>query len=303
MPEPGETAAQPELGGRLACEAPGGEKSFTFVAALRPFSLVVALVSCSLGLWLAAPQNGPETALAVAVMFGGLLLQSGVNLINDRADLASMAADTSGFEVARRQINRNFRAGLACFAAAAAIGIGIALHSGPMIVLIGLVGLFGAWSYTQPPFNYKHRGLGVAFVFLLMGVLMVQGAYVAVSGEFSFTVMLHSLPVSCLVSLLLLSNELRDYEKDRAQGVGTLSVVIGFGNATRLYWSLIAAAYALSAMLVTLGELPPSPWLLLPLPLLPLLARYLQAADRRPLTPWSGRFLLLFGVGYLLSLG
>jgi 1,4-dihydroxy-2-naphthoate polyprenyltransferase len=172
-----------------------------------------------------------------------------------------------------------------------------------MVAVVGLVGLLGAWGYTQKPLNYKHRGLGVAFVFLLMGVLMVQGSYLTVSGELSSSAILHSLPLSCLISLLLLSNELRDYEKDLAQGIGTLAVGIGFASASRLYWGLIVAAYAISGMLISAGKLPPSPWLLLPLPLLPLLARYQQSADRRPLTPWTGRFLLLFGVGYMLALG
>ena len=132
---------------------------------------------------------------------------------------------------------------------------------------------------------------------------MVQGSYLAVSGEFSLVVVLHSLPVSCLVSLLLLSNELRDYARDEAQGVRTLSVIIGFANAARLYWLLIAAAYAITGISILGAALPMSPWLLLPLPLLPLLARHLRAAERRPLTPWTGRFLLLFGVGYMLALG
>ena len=278
-------------------------KSFAFIAALRPFSLVVALVSCGLGVRLAAPLQGVETVLAAAVMLSGLLLQCGVNLINDRADLRLLPAQADGPAEPRRQIERNFRAGLGSFALASAIGIGIALHTGPAVAAIGLLGLFGAWAYTQEPFNYKRRGLGVVFVFLLMGLLMVQGSYLAVSGEFSAVVMLHSLPVSCLVSLLLLSNELRDYDRDSAQAVRTLSVTIGFASAARLYWLLIGAAYAIAGMSILGGALPMSPWLLLPLPLSPLLARHLRAAERRPLTPWTGRFLLLFGVGYMLALG
>ena len=105
------------------------------------------------------------------------------------------------------------------------------------------------------------------------------------------------------MSLLLLSNEIRDLEKDAARGMKTLSVKIGYNRAVGLYWLLIAAAYGISALLVMAGELALSPWLLLPLPLLPLLKRYLSADDdRAPLTPWTGRFLLLFGVGYALAL-
>ncbi len=290
------------LGG-VGAIAAAEDKSFSLVTALRPFSLVVALVSCGLGIQLAGPQGSVEISLAVAVMLSGLLLQCGVNLINDRADLVFLRPATPRLARARRQIETNFRAGIACFVIAAAIGLGIAWVSGIAVLALGFVGVFGAYAYTQEPFNYKRRGLGVVFVFVLMGVLMVQGAYLAISGEFSLKVLWHSLPLSCMVSLLLLSNELRDYEKDSARGIRTLSVAIGFDNAVRLYWMLIAAVCLLTGLAIAAGELSPSPWLLLPLPLLPLLRYYLAASDRRPLTPWSGRLLLLFGLGYALALG
>lgn len=281
-------------------QADCGIKPYTFIAALRPFSLVVAFVSCGLGIVLAQPGSNTEIGLATAVMLGGLLLQCGVNLINDREDLAFLRGND--FTWKRRQIERNFRLGLLSFAVAAVIGLGIAWFSGYAVPVIGLLGVMGAFAYAQEPFYYKRRGLGLVFVFLLMGVLMVQGAYVALTGELSPTVLLHSLPVSALISLLLLGNELRDLEKDAARGLTTLAVKLGYVNAVRLYWMLIAACYLVSGLLIIAGALPPSLWLLLPLPLLPMLRRCLAAEDRTPLTPWSGRFLLLFGIGYAMAL-
>ncbi|MDJ0778883.1 MAG: prenyltransferase [Gammaproteobacteria bacterium] len=275
-------------------------KSYTFMAALRPFSLVVAFVSCGLGIVLALPLDSAGLLLASAVMLGGLLLQCGVNLINDREDLGFLHG--KGFDAIRRQVERNFHLGLLSFAVAGAIGVGIASYSGYAVLVIGFVGVLGAFAYTHEPFNYKRRGLGVVCVFVLMGVLMVQGSYIAITGELSLSVLLHSLPVSALVSLLLLGNELRDLEKDAARGVKTLSVALGYERAVRLYWLLLGGTYLVSGLLIAAGELPLSPWLLLPLPLLPLLRYYLAAHDRTPLTPWTGRFLLLFGVGYTLAL-
>lgn len=278
------------------------QKSFEFWAALRPFSLVVALVSCGLGVRLAEPQDVLHVALAGAVMVTGLLLQCGVNLINDRADLRLLSGSAQEVDSARRHIQSNFRTGLLCFAIAAVIGAAIAVLHETRVLAIGLIGVAGAYAYTQEPFNYKRLGLGVVFVFVLMGVLMMQGAYLAVRSEFALHVVWHSLPVSCLVSLLLLSNELRDYEQDARQGVRTLTVRIGFARAQRLYWALVVAAFALSAVLFWHGELPNVYWLLLPIPLLVVLAHYLRSRDRGPLTPWTGRFLLLFGIGYGLAL-
>ena len=275
-------------------------KSYSFAAALRPFSLVVAFASCGLGIVLAVPHVAVEISLALAVMVGGLLLQSGVNLINDYEDLDLLPGER--FATVRQQIKRNFRLGLLSFAVAALLGLGISWYSSYLVLVIGLIGVLGAFAYTHEPVNLKRRGLGLLCVFLLMGVLMMQGAYIAVSGEYSLPVVLHSLPLGALVSLLLLGNELRDLEKDTARGVRTLSVKLGYRRAVSLYWLLILGAYLASGVLIIIGELPASPWLLLPLLLLPLLQHYLKADDRTALTPWTGRFLLLFGLGYALAL-
>ncbi len=275
-------------------------KSYAFVAALRPFSLVVAFASCGLAIVLAQPQASTEITVALAVMLGGMLLQCGVNLINDHEDLDFLSEEH--FVEIRQQIKRNFRFGLLSFVIAAAIGFALSWYSSYLVLIIGTLGVLGAFAYTHEPVNLKRRGLGLVFVFLLMGVLMMQGAYVAVTGELSLSVMLHSLPLSALISLLLLGNEIRDLERDAEKGVKTLSVKLGYRGSVLFYWLLILAAYLLTGFMIFIGELPASPWLLLPLPLLPLLQRYLSAFDRTPLTPWSGRFLFLFGLGYALAL-
>ncbi|KAG1654020.1 putative sodium-dependent transporter YocS [Nymphon striatum] len=76
-------------------------------------------------------------------------------------------------------------------------------------------------------------------IMLIPVILFVLGAYLAMSGHFSAQVLLHSIPISILISLLLLSNELRDWESDKSKDVGTLTVRIGYQNAVRLYWFLI----------------------------------------------------------------
>ncbi|MEW8309686.1 MAG: hypothetical protein G8D88_21385, partial [gamma proteobacterium symbiont of Ctena orbiculata] len=66
---------------------------YTFVGALRPFSLVVAVATCGLGISLALIDNADEHWLAWLVLLTGLLLQIAVNLVNDAPDLVNSELD------------------------------------------------------------------------------------------------------------------------------------------------------------------------------------------------------------------
>ena len=275
---------------------------YRLLVALRPFSLVVALVSCALGILIAWRDGYQDVWVGVLVMTGGVLAQAGINLINDVEDIASLAEHPDRAGVLA-MIRRNQWVGIACFSGAAAIALYLIWLRGWALFWVVLFSGIAALSYNMGPFSFKHCGLALIQVFVLMGVVMVQGAYLAMSGHFSLLALMHSLPVSLLVSLLLLSNELRDWENDSRNGIGTLTVRIGYRNSMRLYWLLILTAYLLSLALALSGQLGQVLWLLLPLPLLIPIHRYLRAAQRRELTPLTGRFFFLFGLGYMLALG
>lgn len=274
---------------------------YHLLRALRPFSFAVALLACGTGCllaWLWAEATAFNIVLAMA---GGVLLQAGVNLINDHADLQDIPHLNSG---EKRAIRRNFRLGLVFFALAALVGFWFVYQVGSGFFWLCLVGLAGALGYTLKPVNYKARGLGVVLVFWLMGVLMVSGCYLAVAGHYHWQVLPVSLPISLLVALLLLSNEIRDFEADKTAGIATLTVKKGQLFSCWLF-KMLGLATALTLLGLALWY--QSFWLLLPqlalvaiVRLLPLLKA--PAAARRSLPPNVGRILLVFGVLYNLAL-
>ncbi|MBV1787261.1 prenyltransferase [Marinobacterium sp. D7] len=278
-------------------------KKYTFLHALRPFSFGVALTTCLIGIT-AAWQDGVLVPLnAVLVLIGGLLLQSGVNLINDYADIGQLRAQ-QGCEEAIAAVLRHFRVGLLCFLLATPIGLYLVVDRSLALLLLFLLGLAGALGYTLNPINYKARGLAVALVFWLMGVFMVVGSYIAVGGELNRAILAQSVPISLLVSLLLLSNELRDYESDRAQGLRTLTVRAGYARARQLYWLLLASTLMATAALWLVGLLA-TPWpLLITLPFMYRPLRYLDnpPEQRRPLTPATGQLVMVFGLLFCVAL-
>ncbi|MCU7933168.1 MAG: prenyltransferase [Candidatus Thiodiazotropha sp. (ex Codakia rugifera)] len=273
---------------------------YTFLGAMRPFSLVVAIATCGLGISLALIDHGEDGWLAWLVLIAGLLLQVAVNLINDYPDLENATLDLA----TQRSIRRNAKIGWAVMLLAIAIGLYMVSIRGYPLLLLGLVGVAGAWGYTGGKVNYKQRGLGIILVFLLMGVLLIGGSYYVLTGRYTMEVFWLSLPFSLLSSLLLLSNELRDYESDRDAGIRTLIVRIGYDSGVRLYYLLVSLVYLICALLFWSGMLPGLLMLLVTSVALigPISQLKSSPAQRIKLTTLTGRFYLLFGAAYLATL-
>ena len=273
------------------------QDKYSLKRALRPFSFPVALITCLVGIVSAVGLPVFDYGVALLILLGALVLQAGVNLINDYADL-KLLQDQS----ARQKVVRNFRLGLACFLLATAIGIGLISVAGLELLILLLIGLAGGLGYTVEPINFKRRGLAVVLVFWLMGVLMVCGSYFILAGELNWSVFYRSIPVSLVSSILLLANEIRDAESDAEAGIRTLTVRIGLRAAKRLYIILLLLVAVVSLWLWLTGILS-GLWWLMSLPLIYLLYKQqLSEKGRATLPPASGRFFMVFGLLYCLSL-
>lgn len=273
---------------------------YNFWGALRLFSLAVAVISCGLGIRLGWDSSDPQILLAILLLLGGVLAQAGINLVNDSEDLHQPRTREVS-EAARQKIIHNQRLGWLAFTLASLIALYlVSIRGWPLLLTIVLSGLL-ALNYHAGPLNFKRNGIAIIQVFLLMGLIMIQASYFTMTGQFSLRVLWLSLPVSLLISLLLLSNEIRDHDSDQQDQTRTLTVRIGLAAACKLYWVLIAAAFSFTLAFAALGWLQAGRliWLLPAVLFLPLLYRHLYAADRSRLTPLSGRFFLLFGLAFL----
>ncbi len=273
---------------------------YNFGTALRPFSFPVALMACGTGISLAWVQGYHSVLALLGILLGGVLLQAGVNLINDFSDLTQVKGLSPTQQAA---IRRNFKLGMGCFAGAALIGLGFIYQLGISFAFLCLIGLAGALGYTLQPVNYKNRGLGVILVFWLMGVLMIVGSYMAMGAQWDSQTAWISIPISLLVSQLLLSNELRDFEADKHLNINTLVVKIGYQKGVQLYrFILLAVAFSV-LILASVFKMPGLLLALLSFGLIPALLKLLQCSpeERKPLTPGTGRLLMVFGL--LFNLG
>jgi len=277
------------------------EKNYRFSGALRPFSLFIALSTT--GIVFARLQDQPNFSLGLAwlVVLGAALAQVGVNLINDWSERHQFPKASAQY----RNINLNFRIACLCFGVAIGIGLLIATVRGFAIILMAGIGLIACLGYTLEPLNLKRRGLGLVVVFLVMGPLLMVGSAYAMTGEWRADVLIDALIFSPLISLVLLANELRDYERDKFTPDQTFTVRVGFKPARYCFLSLtLATALAyLAAILKT--HLQPTLIFILPLTLAIWIVVFCirsEQAELFKLPPLTGRLVLATGTAHIFAL-
>lgn len=277
--------------------------------ALRMPSLVIAAFSCALGISLAYRDGHGDLLNAIAVMAAGLLLQAGVNLVNDFFEFRQKRVEDKVAFLGLSSHDRDFLevliflVGLALFGLAGLIGLFLVWRTHWRLLVLGVVGFAGGFFYTGEPLNYKRRGLAVVVVFFLMGVMMVAGSYYGVAGTVSTEVVVASIPMSFLVSLILLANELRDYESDVRFGIRTLSVRIGYRRAVVAYCVLLFLAYLGPVVLRVTGVMPRI-WMIyfaLVFTIPPFLFMKRPPERRKGIIPLVMLHHLVFGVLYCIS--
>jgi len=181
------------------------------------------------------------------------------------------------------------------FLLAALAGLYLAHAAGWVVVAIGVASIAAGALYTAGPWPLAYHGLGDLFVFLFFGVVAVCGTYFVEAGTLPWSTLAAAVPVGALATAILVVNNVRDLDGDRAAGKRTLAVRVGRGGARAEYLALLAAAYLTPAILFLAGR--SGAWALLPLITAPLAL----AEGRRVLAREDGPSLntALFGTARL----
>ena len=229
----------------------------TLPAAIAPVLVGTAVASISLDL-----DRGIDWGLFAQVLVAAVLIQIGVNFANDLSDFRR-GADTPQRLGPPRAVaqgwlsEREMLAGAGLvFAAAIALGISLTIAAGWPILAAGAASCIAAVAYTGGPWPYGYHGLGDLICFAFFGVVAVMGSGFVQLERLTWELAAAAIPVGCLVTAILVVNNLRDLETDRAAGKRTLAVLLG-DRATRIeYAALVAAAFISTAVFAAAGVLP-----------------------------------------------
>ena len=237
-----------------------------YIKELRAPFITASVLPMALGVALAySDQSKAEPALIFFALLCGTLIHLSANTLNDLFDFKS-GCDTS-------QVNKTpfsggsgmLAEGLLSYAEVKSIstilvvlslatgGAVIALSPGDRSVLLifGAIGLFLGIAYTAPPFKLVYKGLGEIAIFLAFGPLPVVSAYYIMSGTFSFTSFIASIPSGLMTTAILWINQFPDYSSDKKADKNNLVVAMGLEKSRYVYYLLVL----LSALVVLAAAL------------------------------------------------
>ncbi len=250
---------------------------------IRPFSFTASTVPVAAAGALAAVDHSFSWLFFLAALIAALFLHIGTNVVNEiydvRKGIDTITSPRASHALLMGRLTEREAFALAgtAFGLSAVIGVALVVARGWPVVAFGAAGLLGGWGYTAPPLQYKYRALGLPLVFLLMGPLMVIGAYYVITGGFDWGAVAISIPVGLLVAAILQGNEWRDISEDARAGIVTFSIRAGRRIAHIGYVALVIGAYLALAMAVAADSVPPLS--LLAILSLPLLVRVIRASE------------------------
>lgn len=275
-----------------------------WVAGARPHTLPAALAPVAVGTGSAYGLGHADAAVALLALLVAVLLQVGCNYANDYSDgirgtdkdrvgpvrlVGQRLADPSNVKLAA----------FGCFGAAGLAGLALIGLSGVWwFFLVGTAAVAAAWFYTGGDKPYGYMGLGELFVFVFFGLVATVCTTYAQVNAVDAATWLGAVAMGCLITAILVVNNLRDIPGDTVSGKMTLAVRIGDRATRALFVGLFVAAYVCA-----LACLPATRWapvVLLSLPFaVKACAPVLRGAQGRPLVASlaaSGTTTLVFGL-------
>ncbi len=237
-----------------------------WLLAARPKTLTGALSPVVLGLALAAAETHFRLAVLPAVLcvLFALVMQIDANFVNDYFDwrrgnddpatrLGPPRACTMGW-VTPAAMRRML---LATTLVACLVGLPLVVFGGWQMLIAGAACVAFCFLYTTA---LARLGLGDLLVIVFFGIVPVSLTFYLQTGYFSLSTLVLSVACGCVIDNLLIVNNFRDVEIDRADGKRTLAVMIGPG-ATLLLYFFFGCAATFAVLVIASFELRSAPML------------------------------------------
>ncbi len=216
----------------------------TLPAAASPLIVAIALAYNDVQ----AAGGGFRWVPAICCLAFALIMQIAANFVNDYADYKK-GADTEARKGPRRAVANGWitpRAmligtivtlGIACL-----VGLATLPYGGYKLIPVGAICCVFCVLYSAGPLPLAYIGLGDVLVVVFFGIVPISFTYFLQLGSISADAVLTGLAIGFAVDNILVSNNYRDRDEDRANRKFTLIAIFGerFGRYFYLVNGLIA---------------------------------------------------------------
>lgn len=284
-----------------------------WLAATRPKTLFAAAAPVVIGAALAVFDSVAHALSASCALMSALFIQIGTNLYNDYSD-ARKGSDTDE----RIGPLRVTQAGLltekqvlggtiVAFGLAVAAGSYLMIRGGLPIVIVGVLSIAFGFLYSGSRFSLSSLGVADVFVLVFFGPVAVGGTYFVQSLELSPVILFAGVAPGLLATAILVVNNVRDIQQDKAADKKTLIVRFGRSFGVFLYATCMTLAGLTPLALVLFAGYPPTillacAILILAFPMVRKLAANRDGPTLNSLLASTGAVLLLYAVLFTIGL-
>ena len=217
----------------------------------RPKTLGAAIAPVLVGSSLAHYENSFNLTISLLALLVSVSIQIAVNFANDYSD-GIKGTDNQrigpvrlvGQNLASPQAVKS--AAFLFFFVAAIAGLIITILTKQWwFLLLGISAVIAAWTYTGGPKPYGYAGYGEIFVFIYFGLVAVLGTTYAQTLFFKPYFLIFAISIGLFAAAILVTNNLRDREKDLQNKKITLAVKLGDSKTRVLYAALLIIPFVL----------------------------------------------------------
>jgi 1,4-dihydroxy-2-naphthoate octaprenyltransferase len=287
-----------------------------WLAAIRPKTLTIALVPVLVGTTLAWAVLGTfDWVVMAAALAASAFIQVGTNMHNDVADcrrgadkpesrLGPPRVTAEGW-LSAAQVERGVAG---AFGAALLLGLYLVWIGGWPVLVIGLLSIAAGLAYSGGSVPIAYTSLGELFVWVFFGLVAVAGSYYLQVQDLNWLAVGAGAIVGMPAAGVLVVNNYRDLDHDRAVGRRTFAVQFGRRASQLEYALLMLAPFPALLALFPANYMFNDGWLILPWLALPwalVLVRRFRTETPGPLfnelLAGTARFQLVFGLLFCLG--
>lgn len=289
----------------------GRSKVACWIEAMRLRTLPVSLAGVIYAVGLGVDTHHFRVMPAILCLIFALLAQIASNFANEYYDF-KRGFDRVGRDGPRRGVTEGDISPESMKYATYAT-LGVACVTGCVLVavfgywwmfIIGILTALGVMAYSTGPYPLSHHGLGEIAVVCFFGIIPVCLTYILMGGELSWWLGFASVGIGLMGANVLIVNNYRDIDDDKAVGKQTLAVRLGRRSMRIIYCSngIYALAFTLPAWLSAGGL-----WWIVPLfyllghIFLCLRLKRLSGRALNPLLGMTAVLMLVYAAGFLLT--